>query len=152
MCIRDRFYDELAKQINQLCVQTGYLEKNGGMVSLIDVYFYLNKIRGTALISPSDLMMAAQKFQRLGFEMKVTTLEGNVKVIQSTNFNQDADFEKNVRKFVDERQGVLAETLARKSGISLLIARFKLEEGARRGKLCLDNSIEGQRYYLNILL
>lgn len=55
------------------------------------------------------------------------SLENGVKVIESTEFNQVQDFESNIRKYIDPLNGVTAELLSKKLGISPLIARSKLD-------------------------
>ncbi len=54
-------------------------------------------------------------------------LDNGVKVIESTAFNQAQDFEMNIREYIDPINGVTAEFLAKKLGISPLVARSKLE-------------------------
>jgi ribosomal protein S25 len=68
--------------------------------------------------------------------------ENGIKVIQSSKekrenlkelikiiatFNQESDFQKNIKQHVDPKYGITLEQLAKKAKISLTIARVKLE-------------------------
>ena len=43
------------------------------------------------------------------------------------NFNSDDDFKKNIAPYMDEREGLTAEELSRRTRIPLLLALSKLE-------------------------
>eukprot|EP01016_Furgasonia_blochmanni_P006296 TRINITY_DN12523_c0_g1_i1.p1 TRINITY_DN12523_c0_g1~~TRINITY_DN12523_c0_g1_i1.p1 ORF type:complete len:385 (-),score=88.06 TRINITY_DN12523_c0_g1_i1:129-1283(-) len=147
----DRFYDELAKQLWTLCQTKDFLERQGGIISLIDVYYLFNKTRATCMISPNELLKTCKLFEKLRIPLKLSTFENGIKVIQSTTFNQESDFQKNIKQHVDTKYGITLEQLAKKSRISLTIARVKLEENLKSGRLVIDRSIEGDRYFLNTI-
>jgi ESCRT-II complex subunit VPS36 len=58
----------------------GVLEAAGGMLTLIDVYCVFNRARGTELISPDDLIHAAELFPKLDIPIRLRAFDSGVKV------------------------------------------------------------------------
>jgi hypothetical protein len=50
------------------------------------------------------------------------------------------------------RVGYTAEEIARKKGVPLSIVEIKLRNAAGRGKLAVDDRIEGLKYYRNYFM
>ena len=75
------------------------MEKFGGIISLIDIYYFYNKKRQTglhlyialwakkkffiALIAPEEIIKACERFPIIGAPLKLVTLDSGVKVIES---------------------------------------------------------------------
>ena len=92
-------------------------------------------------------------FEKLGLHAKLVTYPNNIKVIESTSFDQEKDFKDHFDQyFQDYTTGRSAEELSRKKGIPLAIIEIKLKKAVRRGLLAIDSRIEGVKYYKNILL
>jgi len=150
-----KFYNELAQNI--YAVSKELLVRYCGMVSLVDVFWVLNEKRKISLISASDMLLSCQRFQQLNLPIRLVELHddrnrGNIKVIQYANFNSEEDFKNNVAKHIDKGNGITAEQLARKSRIPLLVAYSKLNMALQTGKIILDDSLEGKKYYFNDIL
>lgn len=48
--------------------------------------------------------------------------------------------------------GVSVEEYCKKTDLSVIVGRYKLGEYYKEGKLCLDSSLGGLRYFLNDLI
>ena len=95
-----------------------------------------------SLVSPEELLKACESFQKYGFKAQLVTYPNNIKVIESTSFNPEQDFEANFREFFkDIHHGCSADEIARKKGMPLAIIEIKLKKAARRGTLAIDNRI-----------
>jgi len=53
---------------------------------------------------------------------------------------------------VEAAESLAVEELAKQLGISLLLAKERLLVAERLGKVCRDESVEGLRFYPNLLL
>lgn len=78
---REAYYTELAKQLWILCSEL--FPKFGGIISLLDLYYYFNKKRTMSLLSPDEVVTACDMLPRLNFPAKLTQYEG-IKVIESS--------------------------------------------------------------------
>ena len=59
------------------------LDKVGGVLALVDLYCMYNRARGTALISPEDLMIACEKLNNMpDNKVILRTFPSGVKVVQ----------------------------------------------------------------------
>ncbi|KAL4502497.1 hypothetical protein ABPG72_012084 [Tetrahymena utriculariae] len=143
------YLDQLSNQIYSICNEL--FPKLGGIITLLDVFYFVNKKRQTCLLNPQEVLDACSKFQALGLNAIVTEY-GNVKVVEQTTFDTEKDFQENIGKFITHNVGITAEQLARKLNISPVISRIKLNKALKSGKLVIDDSIEGQVYYKNFIL
>lgn len=48
--------------------------------------------------------------------------------------------------------GLSIEDYCKEKDVSPIIGRYKLEEYSKEGKLCLDSSLGGLRYFLNDII
>lgn len=63
----------------------------GGIVPLLDLFYAVNKKRGTSicfldkgLIAPDEILKACQLFRGLGYKAKISTYLNNIKVVESS--------------------------------------------------------------------
>ena len=123
------------------------------MVSLLDLFYFYNMKRQMELVSPEELYQACLLFEKLGLHAKLVSYPHNIKIIESTSFNQNQDFEDHFRQyFQDYKEGQSAEHIARKKGLPLAIIEIKLQRAVKKGVLAVDKRIEGIKYYKNLLL
>lgn len=95
------FFRDLAKDLYQVCQNT--LFKNfGGMVSLLDLFYFYNKKRQLNLLSPQEVLKACELFPQLGFQAKITKYSNNIVMIESTSFDADKDFQQNYAKYFQD--------------------------------------------------
>ena len=73
------FYTSVAKQIDKIFQSV--IEKNGGAMSLIDVYLYYNRMRGSELITPDDLLQATRHFAKIKSILELREAENGMKIV-----------------------------------------------------------------------
>ncbi|EFJ40310.1 hypothetical protein VOLCADRAFT_99928 [Volvox carteri f. nagariensis] len=83
-----RYHIELSRQLADFLATP--LQRVGGLMSLPDVYCLFNRARGTELVSPDDLLQAAQLFLRAGVQgLRLRPLSSGVLVIQGPQHSED---------------------------------------------------------------
>lgn len=55
----------------------------GGIISLLDIYYYFNKKRSLSLLSPEEIITACSCFNEIKFPAKIVVYDG-IKVIESS--------------------------------------------------------------------
>lgn len=68
------------------------------------------------------------------------------------NHDPKEDFKKNLYPYLDNENGLSAEVLAKKSDVSLIVAKIRLQDCQKLGALVVDNSMEGIRYFQNDII
>lgn len=74
------FHVSVARQLDALF--TGVIEKNGGAMSLIDLYLYYNRMRGSDLITPDDLLKACRNLKSVSNKLELREENGGMKIVQ----------------------------------------------------------------------
>ena len=146
------YFRQLARDLFQVC--QGSLFKNyGGMVALLDLFYFYNKKRQLNLLSPEEVLKACELFQSLGLQARLVRYPNNIILVESTTFDAPTDFEENYAKFFAEQAvGYSAEEIARRKGLPVAIVDIKLRNACRAGRLAVSDRIEGIKYYKNLLL
>ena len=70
----------VARQLDALF--TSVIEKNGGAMSLIDLYLYYNRMRGSDLITPDDLLKACRNLNSVSNKLELREENGGIKIVQ----------------------------------------------------------------------
>ncbi|KAF5829645.1 EAP30/Vps36 family-domain-containing protein [Dunaliella salina] len=83
-----RYHVELCRQLADFLHEP--LSRVGGLMPLTDVYCLFNRARGTELVSPDDLLAAAQLFQQVGLPLRLRTFPSGFTAIQSAAHSDDA--------------------------------------------------------------
>lgn len=84
----DAFHQELAKELADTLPEP--IRRLGGVLALPDVYCLVSKMRGTELISPEDLLAAAQLWDPLGLPLHLRRFShSGVYVVQLEEFSQE---------------------------------------------------------------
>lgn len=61
-------------------------------MSLIDLYLYFNRLRGSDIITTNDLLKAMNELNRLRGSTEMVEVDGGLKFIQLRTQNKEADF------------------------------------------------------------
>ena len=85
------YYKQEATNIYKICDEVLF-KQFGGMVPLLDLYYFYNKKRQTCLISPEELMKACRQFERMGLGARIVEYPNNVRMVESTTFDPVSDF------------------------------------------------------------
>lgn len=126
------------------------LQRAGGMMTLTDVYCIFCRARGTEMISPEDLLRAADLFpqQRIPFRLRKFTHSG-VLVIQDESYS-DAAICKTIVGLLESKGPMTSAEVAAAARISLLLAKQHLNTAETSCLICRDESFEGLKYFPNL--
>jgi len=148
-----QYHQQLARQVADILLAQGRLDRLGGMITLTDLYCIFNRARGTELVSPDDLLKAATITKHLGLGMHLRVFPSGVKVLQADSYSEEhmgarilgvVDGDAEYRQF-----GIQAQDLAMRLNISLLVAKEQLLIAERMEHLCRDESPQGLFFYPN---
>ncbi|KAK9450240.1 EAP30/Vps36 family-domain-containing protein [Limtongia smithiae] len=152
------FYAELARQLAEF-LDNGVLSREGGILTLFDLYALYNRARGIDLISPKDFSHACGMFESLRLPFRLRKFRSGVIVIQEAYYS-DETVCKMIIGFIRQKEtlqdirshkvGVTAQDLNQQFGWSVMVAVGELQTAELSGKLCSDLSIEGARFYENL--
>jgi ESCRT-II complex subunit VPS36 len=146
----DVYYETLARQLADFIRPK--LAKQGGIMTLTDVYCLYNRARGSNLISPQDLCKAVSYFEgeqhtklaNLGLTVKEFP-SSKVKVLIDNSCWKDDDITERLLR----RAPLTALEASRELNISALLANEALVAAERKGYLCRDVTLETTRFYPN---
>uniref|UniRef100_A0A5B7CAP6 Vacuolar protein-sorting-associated protein 36 n=1 Tax=Davidia involucrata TaxID=16924 RepID=A0A5B7CAP6_DAVIN len=129
------------------------LEKAGGMISLVDIYCFFNRARGTELISPDDLLQACSLWEKFDVPVMLRKFDSGVMVIQNKSHSDEEVFAR-IKSLVQGpealRTGISASDAAMTLGIAPAMAKEHLLAAESKGLLCRDVSPDGFRFYINL--
>ncbi|KAF8251199.1 Vps36-domain-containing protein [Wilcoxina mikolae CBS 423.85] len=145
--------DELSRQIAEFLSDDsrGVLKKEGGVITLVDLWALYNRVRGIDLISPKDLEKAAGRFEALKLPVRTRVFRSGLVVVQDVR-RRDEETVRRIADWVGWERGVTAGEAAERFGWSLGVASEELEMAEDRGALCREASIEGVRFWRNRFL
>eukprot|EP00808_Paulinella_micropora_P011605 g78995.t1 len=140
------FHVQLARQLGDFLIKP--LAQAGGTLTLVDVYCIFNRARGTALISPDDLLKACQQFTPLRIPLTLRSYPSGVRVIQSADQSDDKVCSAIVEAI--KQKGPMTELeISDYLNWSLILAQNHVETCERRELICRDESVEGTRFFTN---
>jgi len=142
----NRYHQELAKELASFLKDN--LEREGGVMTVTDVYCRFNRARGMELVSPDDVANAAKLFQQLNLPMRLRKFDSGVLVIQSLSQTEDQMIAATTET-ISEKGPLSSEELGHLLGLAITLAKERLLLSEKAGKLCRDDSVEGLRFYVN---
>lgn len=146
----------------------GVLKKEGGIVSLVDLWQMFNRTRnGIELISPLDFEKAANMWESLHLPIRLRRFRSGLLVVQDRS-RTDAktiasllawlrDPPKSAMTAGDAQlgsvfgKGITAQEAAERFGWSVGVANEELEMAEETGALCRDQCLDGIRFWENHL-
>lgn len=75
------YYQQLARQLAEFLGD--YMPRNGGIMTLSDIYCMFNRARGVELVSPDDVYYAVMLQKKLKLGYHVRKFDGGLIVLQS---------------------------------------------------------------------
>ena len=144
----------------------GILRKEGGVMSLVDLWAVFNRARGgVELISPLDFEKAACLWDKLNLSVRLRQFKNGLLVVQRHDWTDD----KTIAQLLNWLQslhtsppsgdaywdceafgrGVTAQEAAQKFGWSVGVATEELDMAEEHGALCREESLQGLRYWEN---
>ncbi|KAG0250077.1 hypothetical protein BG011_008662 [Mortierella polycephala] len=145
------FHKELARELVEFILPI--VEREGGTMSLMDIYCVFNRARGVELISPKDLHTACQMFQDLNLPLRLRKFDSGLLVIQTMARYSDDEVSSTISKRIQNLPpgaGLTAVELASAIQISVALAQDQLLMAESRGLICRDESVEGLRFFDNL--
>lgn len=165
------YLSELSRNLAEYLTddRTGVLRKEGGIMSLIDLWALFNRTRnGVELVSPADFEQAAQLWEKLRLPVRLRRFKSGLLVVQPSNWSDEKIIQQLDEWLQELRQqppfesanwnwemygrGVTAQETAQHFGWSVGVAAEELEMAEDRGVLCREESIEGVRFWRNYFL
>lgn len=147
------YHEQLARQIADIMHSQSRLQRLGGLISLTDLYCLFNRARGSALVSPDDLLSAAERMQKLKLGVSLRVFPSGVKVIQLDSYNEDSNAQ-NLQHWLSTTEyaskGATAFDAALHMNISLVLAKELLLIAEKKGLVCRDESVQGMYFFPNL--
>ncbi|KAK8255867.1 vacuolar protein-sorting-associated protein 36 [Phyllosticta capitalensis] len=165
------YISELARNIAEFLTDdtTGILKREGGIMSLVDLWAVFNRARGgVELVSPTDFERAAQMWDKLKLPIRLRRFKSGLLVVQGRDRTDDKTVA-SLLGWLQELhsippktevpwdwyqygQGVTAQEVAERFGWSVGVATEELEMAEERGALCRDQGLDGLRFWENWLV
>ncbi|KAG0376423.1 hypothetical protein BGX24_007771 [Mortierella sp. AD032] len=145
------FHKELARELVEFILPI--VEREGGTMSLMDIYCVFNRARGVELISPKDLHTACELFEALNLPLRLRKFDSGLLVIQTLARYSDDEVSGAITKRIQTLPpgaGLTAVELASAIQISVALAQEQLLMTEARGLICRDESVEGLRFFDNL--
>ena len=178
------YISELSRNLAEFLTddKTGVLKREGGIISLVDLWALFNRARGgVELVSPRDFERAAQMWEKLNLPIRLRSFKSGLLAVQGSDrtdekttaailawFKEfhleppigyavvdDEGFEIEARVPWDWRlygRGVTAQEAAERFGWSVGVATEELEMCEERGALCREQGIDGVKWWENWLV
>ena len=163
------YLSELARNLAEFLTDdaTGVLRREGGIMSLVDLWAVFNRARGgVELVSPLDFHKAALLWEKLNLPLRLRQFKSGLLVVQG----QDRTDDKTIAALLgwlrilhdtssaQDRwevsiygRGVTPQEAAEHFGWSVGVANEELSMAEERGVLCREEGVEGLRFWENWL-
>ncbi|CAD5120265.1 DgyrCDS8834 [Dimorphilus gyrociliatus] len=144
-----KYYRELAREVSKAIEKP--LRESGGVMTMTDAYCRINRARGIELLSPEDLINGCQQLEALKLPVRMEIFESGVIVLKLHSLMEENLIEETY-DFVSKKKCLSAEELAGILKISIVLAKERLLQAEKKGKLCRDDSLEGLIFFPNYFL
>ncbi|KAL8807849.1 MAG: hypothetical protein Q9182_000498 [Xanthomendoza sp. 2 TL-2023] len=165
------YLSELSRNVAEFLTDDakGILRKEGGIMSLVDLWAVFNRTRGgVELVSPADFEKAARLWDTLNLPVRLRQFKNGLLVVQQHDWTDD----KTVAQLLTWLQefhvvspnedqswdveafgrGVTAQEAAMRFGWSIGVASEELEMAEEKGAVCREEGVEGIKYWENWLV
>lgn len=165
------YLSELSRHLAELLTDdaTAVLRREGGIVSLVDLWALVNRARGgVELVSPQDFLRAAELWEALKLPVRLRRFRSGLLVVQGTDRTDQKTVAALLAWFATLKlqqpegacswdwqkygRGVSVLDTAEKFRWSIGVAVEGLEMAEERGALCREVTLGGIRYWENWLL
>lgn len=144
----------------------GILRKEGGIMSLVDLWAVFNRARGgVELISPMEFEKAARLWEKLKLPVRLRQFKNGLLVVQQADRTDEKTIAQLLSLLRELRtssssleaewshkafgRGITAQEAAQRFGWSVGVASEELEVAEEKGALCREEGIEGLRFWEN---
>ncbi|KAF7122420.1 hypothetical protein CNMCM5793_000445 [Aspergillus hiratsukae] len=167
----DLYLSELSRNLAEYLTddRKGILQKEGGIMSLIDLWAIFNRSRnGVELVSPSDFQKAAELWEKLKLPVRLRRFKSGLLVVQRYDWSDEKTIRQLQEWMAELRQippadpvpwdwrqfgrAVTAQEAAQRFKWSVGVAAEELEMAEDKGVLCREEGIEGLRFWSNYIV
>ncbi|KAG6610146.1 putative vacuolar protein-sorting-associated protein [Phytophthora cinnamomi] len=142
------YYEQLARQLAEYLGD--HMPRNGGIMTLSDIYCMFNRARGVELVSPDDLHHAALLQKKLKLGYSVRKFPGGLIVLQTDSHREDKVAERLAKMAQKSSSGYITSTdVSVEMHTSFPLAWEYLKVAEELGELCRDETFEGTNFYPN---
>ncbi len=144
----------------------GILRKEGGIMSLVDLWAVFNRARGgVELISPMEFEKAARLWEKLKLPVRLRQFKNGLLVVQQADRTDDKTIAQLLSLLHELHtlssnsdagwrheafgRGITAQEAAQRFGWSVGVASEELEMAEEKGALCREEGVEGLRFWEN---
>ncbi|KAL4869380.1 hypothetical protein BDV12DRAFT_196430 [Aspergillus spectabilis] len=164
------YLSELSRNLAEYLTddRKGVLQKEGGIMSLIDLWAVFNRSRnGVELVSPSDFQRAAGLWEKLKLPVRLRRFKSGLLVVQRYDWGDEKTIRQLQDWMADLRQvpppdpvpwdwrlfgrPVTAQETAQRFGWSVGVAAEELEMAEDKGVFCREEGIEGLKFWSNFI-
>ncbi|KAF2834195.1 Vps36-domain-containing protein [Patellaria atrata CBS 101060] len=162
------YLSELSRNLAEFLTDDarGILRKEGGIMSLVDLWAIFNRFRGgVELISPTDFEKAAQLWDKLKLPVRLRKFKSGLLAVQGRDRTDEKTIA-SLQSWLNSLhsipppdkvswdwtmfgKGVTAQETAEHFGWSVGVATEELEMAEERGVLCREQSFDGLRFWEN---
>lgn len=146
------FYHQLARELTDFFDSSKILSKEGGAMTLHDLYAVYNRSRGIELVSPRDLRKAVELADEMGLPIRLRKLHSGVVIIEEKlyipTYERLVQWMSRLEPWQADT-GVSAQDVSNHFGWSIYIATEELESADLKGYLCRDEQPQAVRYFVN---
>ena len=159
------YYKLLAKEMFLILDQP--IQEAGGMMTLTDAFVRVNRARGLELVSPDDILCAAQALAHTHIPMKLHMFDSGVLVLMTAN-NSEEEVRQDMMNQLESAGSFTPEEMSRAMSLryhcliiiitiimmslSVILARERLLAAEGAGLLARDDTVEGLRFFPNRFL
>jgi hypothetical protein len=119
------------------------------VIPLTDLYCIFNRARGTALVSPEDLVQACRRLAPLGLRCRLIQLNDGVQAVASGGYDE-LKIAAQVAQLLKDVGPMSAAQLSSVQGIGLPLSTHYLLRAEAEALVCRDHSSEGLIFWPNI--
>ncbi|KAL5335146.1 EAP30/Vps36 family-domain-containing protein [Aspergillus crustosus] len=164
------YLSELSRNLAEYLTddRKGVLQKEGGIMSLIDLWAVFNRSRnGVELVSPSDFQRATELWEKLKLPVRLRRFKSGLLVVQRYDWSDEKTIRQLQYWMADLRQvppldpvpwpwhlfgrPVTAQDAAQRFGWSVGVATEELEMAEDKGVFCREEGIEGLKFWSNFI-
>ncbi|KAL6717089.1 Vacuolar protein-sorting-associated protein 36 [Lecanora helva] len=162
------YLSELSRNLAEFLTDDakGILRKEGGIMSLVDLWAVFNRARGgVELISPSEFEKGARLWEKLSLPVRLRQFRNGLLVVQQADRTDDKTVAQLLSWLQDLHslpldedvpwdceaygRGVTAQEAAQRFGWSIGVATEELKMAEEKGALCREEGVEGLRFWEN---
>lgn len=164
------YLSELSRNLAEYLTddRKGILHKEGGIMSLIDLWAVFNRSRnGVELVSPSDFQKAAGLWEKLKLPVRLRRFNSGLLVVQRHDWTDEKTIQQ-LRNWMEELRrippdesvpwdwrlfgrAITAQETAQRFKWSVGVAAEELEMAEDNGLLCREEGIEGLKFWYNCI-